>query len=377
MPAGARIGDVLIAHFATRGAPNVSTTPAGWAANPAATANTNVKNFVYWHKVAAGDPATVTWVISSSQEWAGAIMGFSGLNGSGPVSANGAAGTAASANSVTAPAIAAGVTANSLELATFALAGGAASLNWSAPAGAPTMTQVFQAQSPNATAANRVSLSSDFAIHGAGAATVARTAACTNCPANSIVGIQSTWLLDPTLPTAVTLTAPPATLRGTVTLSGSATENDSSLDLLFQRSPAGANTWTTISTATTAPYQASFDTTGVADGFYDLRVVARNGAWSSAADDVASAAATVRVDNSSPDQNTLSVTELTGGQYQYFDSATNTQYYNPSTAGGTFQVGSAPRDVQDSIRSAPPRRAATAPAVPLTLAKPAGTTPAT
>src|SRR6185312_10209353 len=109
-----------------------------------------------------------------------------------------------------------GVSANALELVTYALAGGAASLNWNTPAGAPTMTQVFQAQSPNATAANRV------------------------------VGIQSTWLLDSTVPTAVTLTAPPATVRGTITLTGSATENDSSLDLVFQRSPAGANTWTTI-----------------------------------------------------------------------------------------------------------------------------------
>ena len=374
VPAGARIGDVLIAHIATRGTPTVTTTPAGWAANPAATANTNVKDFVYWHKVAAGDPATVTWVLASSQEWAGAIMGFSGLNGSGPVSANGAAGTASSANTVTAPAIAAGVAANSLELATYALAGGAASLNWSTPAGAPAMAQVFQAQSPNATPANRVSLSSDYTIHGAGASTVARTASCTNCAANSIAGIQSTWLLDTTLPTAVTLTAPPATLRGTVTLSGSATENDSSLDLVFQRSPAGAGTWTTIATATATPYQASFDTTGVADGFYDLRVVARNGAWSSAADDVASAVATVRVDNSSPDQNTLSVNELTGGQYQYFDSATSTQYYNPSVAGGTFQVASAPRDVQSAIALRGTSSGGDGTGGPLTLATPAGTT---
>src|SRR5690242_2329936 len=374
VPAGARIGDVLIAHFATRGTPNVSATPAGWAANPAATANTNVKNFVYWHKVAAGDPATVTWTLAAAQEWAGAIMGFSGLKGSGPTSVNGAAGTAASANGVTAPAIGSGVVANSLELVTYALAGGAASLNWSTPGGAPAMAQGFQGQSTNATAANRVSLSSDFAIHGIGTSTVARSASCTNCPSNSIVGIQSTWLLDTTLPTAVTLTAPPATARGTIILTGSATEADSSLDLVFQRSPAGANTWTTIGTATASPWQASFDTTTLADGFYDLRVVARNGAWSSAADDVASAIATVRVDNSSPDQNTLSVTELTGGQYQYFDSSTSTQYYNPSTASGTFQVTSAPRDVQAAIALRGTSSGGDGTGGPLTLATPAGTT---
>ena len=42
--------------------------------------------------------------------------------------------------------------------------------------------------------------------------------------------------------------------------------------LAFQRSPAGAGTWTTVDTDTSAPYSASFDTTGVTDGLYDLRV---------------------------------------------------------------------------------------------------------
>src|SRR6185312_2211278 len=173
---------------------------------------------------------------------------------------------------------------------------------------------------------------------------------------------------------AVTLTAPPATVRGTITLTGSAAENDSSLDLVFQRSPAGANTWTTIGTATATPWQVSFNSTGVADGFYDLRVVARNGAWSSAADDATSAIATARVDNSSPDQNTLSIAELTGGQYQYFDAATSTQYYNPSTASGTFQVSSAPRDVQAAIALRGTSSGGDGSGGPLTLTTPAGTT---
>jgi hypothetical protein len=374
VPAGVRVNDVLIAHFATRGIPTVSTTPPGWTASPAATANTNVKDFVYWHKVAAADPATVTWVLNSAQEWAGAITAFSGLKASGPASVKGAAATGTTVNSITAPGIGAGVVASSLELVTYALASGAAGLNWSTPAGAPTMTQAFQAQSPNATAANRVSLATDFAFHGAGATTVARTASCTNCAAARMIGIQSTWLLDPTLPTAVTLAAPLATARGTVTLTGSATEPDSSLDLVFQRSPAGAASWTTIGTATTSPYQASFDTTLLPDGFYDLRVVARNGAWASTADDVASAVATVRVDNSAPDQDVLSVAELTGGQFQYFDAATSTQYYNPVGGSGTFRLTAAPRDVQDSIQLRGTSSGGNGTGGPLTLAKPAGTT---
>ena len=43
--------------------------------------------------------------------------------------------------------------------------------------------------------------------------------------------------------------------------------------MAFQRSPAGNGTWTTIGTDTTSPYSASFDTTVVWDGLYDLRLL--------------------------------------------------------------------------------------------------------
>jgi hypothetical protein len=64
-------------------------------------------------------------------------------------------------------------------------------------------------------------------------------------------------------------------LRGTKTLTGSAADTGSGIDHVdFQRSPAGANSWTTVGTATSAPYSTSFDTTAVADGHYDFRTVA-------------------------------------------------------------------------------------------------------
>ena len=64
--------------------------------------------------------------------------------------------------------------------------------------------------------------------------------------------------------------------RGTITLSGSASDPGGSgvASLAFQRSPAGAGTWTTIGTDMSSPYSASFDTTSVPDGLYDLRTVA-------------------------------------------------------------------------------------------------------
>ncbi len=92
---------------------------------------------------------------------------------------------------------------------------------------------------------------------------------------------------------------PGANLRGTVSLTGSGSDPGGSgvASLAFQRSPAGAGTWTTVDTDTSAPYSASFDTTGVTDGLYDLRVIVTDNAGNS------TTSATVtnrRVDNTAP-----------------------------------------------------------------------------
>ena len=61
--------------------------------------------------------------------------------------------------------------------------------------------------------------------------------------------------------------------------------------------PAGAGTWTTIGTATGSPYQVSWDTTGVADGLYDLRVVTTDNVGNTT---TSATVANVRVDNTAP-----------------------------------------------------------------------------
>ena len=84
-----------------------------------------------------------------------------------------------------------------------------------------------------------------------------------------------TYTNDSTAPTG-SLTSPAAssTQVGTVTLSANPGDTGSGVaNVVFQRSPAGAGTWTAIGTASGSPYQVSWDTTGVADGLYDLRVV--------------------------------------------------------------------------------------------------------
>ena len=86
-------------------------------------------------------------------------------------------------------------------------------------------------------------------------------------------------------------------LRGTVALSATATDPSSGVaSVSFQSAPAGSGTWTTISTDLAAPFAASWDTTGLSDGDYDLRFVAT--------DNAANATATVlagkTVDNTDP-----------------------------------------------------------------------------
>ena len=63
----------------------------------------------------------------------------------------------------------------------------------------------------------------------------------------------------------------------------------------FERSPAGAGTWTTIAVDNTPPFTAGLDTTLLTDGVYDLHAVATDGASLATSNIV-----TTRVDNTAP-----------------------------------------------------------------------------
>jgi hypothetical protein len=89
--------------------------------------------------------------------------------------------------------------------------------------------------------------------------------------------IAGRWI-DNTAP-SVTMTNPGAYLRGTVTLQSTASDGGSGVaSVLYQRSPAGANTWTTACTGATSPWSCSFNTTTVTDGNYDFRAIATDAA---------------------------------------------------------------------------------------------------
>jgi hypothetical protein len=87
--------------------------------------------------------------------------------------------------------------------------------------------------------------------------------------------------------------------RGTISLTGSGSDPGGTgvASLAFQRSPAGAATWVTIGTDTSSPYSASFDTTLVSDGLYDLRTVATDQAGNSTASPLITSR---RIDNTAP-----------------------------------------------------------------------------
>ncbi len=104
-------------------------------------------------------------------------------------------------------------------------------------------------------------------------------------------------VVDRTAPDA-TLDDPGANLRSHVTLNADATDADGTgvNSVSFQHSTAGQDSWTTVSTDTTSPYTASLDSTGLADGSYDLRVFVTDVAGNTSTSVVSSR----RVDNTNP-----------------------------------------------------------------------------
>jgi hypothetical protein len=103
--------------------------------------------------------------------------------------------------------------------------------------------------------------------------------------------------VDNAAPTAG-ITDPGTPLRGAVNVDATGTDGGSGVaNVKVQRSPAGAGSWTDICTDTTSPYSCSFDTTGVADGLYDLRAVTTDSAGNSTN---STTVTNRRVDNTAP-----------------------------------------------------------------------------
>jgi chitinase len=115
--------------------------------------------------------------------------------------------------------------------------------------------------------------------------------------------------VDNTAP-AASMTATAAYLRATVSLTSTASDAGSGLaSVKLQRSPAGAGTWTDICSGTTSASPCAWDTTAIADGTYDLRLIATDAAGNQGT----SASSTVTVDNTKPTGTDIQTTNKTGG----------------------------------------------------------------
>ena len=173
----------------------------------------------------------------------------------------------------------------------------------------------------------------------------------TNSPTESATGTDAagntsnatvlTFTNDSTNPTgAITAPASSANVRGNsvAVTSNSADGGSGVANAQFQRSPAGAGIWTNIGAAdTTSPYSANWDTTAVADGLYDLRVITTDNVGNS----FTSALVTnVTVDNTNP-TNALTVASSSPAGAAFLNG--RTVYYR-GTAAGNFQLQNAVGD---------------------------------
>jgi hypothetical protein len=134
--------------------------------------------------------------------------------------------------------------------------------------------------------------------------------------------------VDNTAPAgSITTPAASANVRGTISVTSSSADAGSGVaSALFERSPAGAGTWTSLAAAdTTAPYAVNWATTGVADGPYDLRVTTTDSAGNTFTSPTVT---NVLVDNTAPVASVV----MTGGAPSAFQNG-STIYYRSSTAG--------------------------------------------
>ena len=163
-----------------------------------------------------------------------------------------------------------------------------------------------------------------------------------NATTTSITNVR----VDNTAPTgSITSPLSSANIRGTVTVTSDSADTGSTVaSALFQRSPAGADTWTNVAAAdTTTPFTASWVTTTPGDGLYDLRVITTDKSGNT----FTSALATgIRVDNTVP----VVSTAVASGAVGAFQSGT--KIYFKSNAAGSFSLVTTVTDAGSGAASA-------------------------
>ncbi len=148
--------------------------------------------------------------------------------------------------------------------------------------------------------------------------------------------------VDRTSPTG-SLTAPAdgTFVTATVAVSSDSADGGSGVDSArFQRRPAGGGAWTTIDTDTSSPYSTSWDTTPLADGDYDLRVLTTDQAGNT----FTSGTRTVTVDNSAPSTPVVTLSESSPFAY-----ASGAEVFVNTDETGSYDVEATSSDAHSGI----------------------------
>ena len=328
VPAGVQANDLLVAHIARTGNAAINT-PSGWTAAGGTNNGNFIRQATYYRVASGSEPASYTWTWTGSQPAAGGMSAYYGVKGTSPLDVVGTATTSNNTTSITAPGLTT-TTDDALVLAFFA---SNSNSTYSTAAG---MTERHEA------ATTGMSLATDDMSQATAGATGNKTSTAT--ASGRVVGHQVSFNVDDVAPTAAQ-TDPGSPLAGTVALNGTANDQDSAVgQVQFQRSPAGAGTWTDVGAAdTTSPYSASFDTTGVTDGLYDVRAVATDVAGNTG---TSTAVTNRRVDNTAPS----STTSFPAASTTYSASGWNAGCGTSGLCGTHSDAGSGVQSVQVSLR---------------------------
>ena len=149
-------------------------------------------------------------------------------------------------------------------------------------------------------------------------------------------------LIDRTAP-AGGLTAPAngAFVAGNENITANPTDEGSgTASVVFQRSPAGSQAWTTIATDVAAPWSTQWNTTAQPDGAVGLRTVVADAAGNAAA----SAVRTVTVDNTQPAPPKLTLSESS----PYAAVSGNEVFVNTAQA-GNFAIAAESNDPTSGV----------------------------
>jgi hypothetical protein len=134
----------------------------------------------------------------------------------------------------------------------------------------------------------------------------------------------------------LTLNDPGSPLRGTVTVSASASDPAGVASVAIQRKATSGSTWTTICTDATSSYSCSWNTAALADGSYDLRATATD----SLGRQTTSATITARVvDNTAPTGSDVQVANGSGTAHKMDTGDTLTFTWSEAMSANSILAG--------------------------------------